>query len=60
MLFVNKYKNTIYKYLKFSKGPLRYKKIRYSLVKLKKTTTSKLNLAGLMIKKENSMIKFIS
>jgi len=50
----------IYKYLKFSKGPLRYKKIRYSLVKLKKPTTSKLNLAGLMIKKENSMIKFIS
>ena len=60
VLIQSKIIEIIYKYLKFSRNPLRYKKIRYSLDKLKKPTTSKLNLAGLMIKKENLMIKFTS
>ena len=50
----------IYKYLKSSRIPLRYKKIIVSLDKIKKNTTSKTNLAGLMIISDNLMIKFIS
>ena len=50
----------IYKYLKSSRGPLRYKKIRFFLDQLKKTNTSKLNFSGITIKKENLLIKFIS
>ena len=50
----------VYKYLKSSRGPLRYKKIALFLEKLKNSTGSELNLAGLLIKKYNFIIIFIA
>jgi tRNA(Ile)-lysidine synthase len=50
----------IYKYLKPTRQPLRYKKIRILLDVLEKNNTSDLNLAGLAIKKDNLLIKFLT
>lgn len=50
----------IYIYLKSTKVPLRYKKIEFLLEILEKNNTSDLNFAGIIIKKDSLLIKFIS
>ena len=50
----------IYKYLKFTKKRLRYSQILFSIDILNENSNSKLNLGGLLIKKDHLVIKFIS